>query len=66
MIKLLRICGVLLLVCNGNAAIGQDVRRLNPQIIKVNDLDEKKLEMFQGGYVLYLKKSSLMIHIVEV
>ena len=51
MIKLLRICGVLLLVCNGNAAIGQDVRRLNPQIIKVNDLDEKKLEMFQGGYV---------------
>lgn len=54
--KLLGTCGALILVCSFNFVCAEDysgknVQRLNPKIYKVDDLEEKTLEMLEEGYV---------------
>ena len=61
MMKLLVLCGVLMLVCSGNIVraeyySGKNVQRQNPEIFKVDDLEEKTLEMLQDGYVPIFKE----------
>lgn len=59
--KLLGFCGVLMLVCSSNIVRAEDyngknVQRLNPKIFKVDDLEEKTLEMVRDGYVPIFKE----------
>ncbi len=54
--KLLGSCGALILVCSFNFVCakdysGKNLQRLNPKIYKVDDLEEKTLEMLEEGYV---------------
>ncbi|SCC72855.1 PDZ domain-containing protein [Acinetobacter albensis] len=61
MMKLLGFCSVLMLVCSSNIVraegySGKNVQSLNPQIFKVDDLEEKTLEMLQEGYVPIFKE----------